>query len=117
MIDKITAFTTANPCPAVLSSACEPKTYSSRNPQGPDSECARPFTVETRIVALPRTLRALLVAMLVVAAFFGGMAWQRQLDKPVSRSTVRFPRPDEPDQYGEVMLMRDGTEWHREWSD
>ncbi|HEX5444806.1 MAG TPA: hypothetical protein VFW87_13290 [Pirellulales bacterium] len=29
------------------------------------------------------TLRSLLVAMLVVAAFFGGMAVQKQLDKPL----------------------------------
>ena len=28
------------------------------------------------------TLRSLLVAMLVVAAFFGGMALQRRLDRP-----------------------------------
>ena len=30
------------------------------------------------------TLRALLVAVLVVGAFFGGMALQRQLDAPVT---------------------------------
>ena len=29
------------------------------------------------------TLRSLLVAMLVVAAFFGGMAWQRHSAEPV----------------------------------
>ena len=35
-------------------------------------------------------LRALLVAMLVVGAFFGGMALQRRLDKPeiISRSLL-----------------------------
>ena len=63
------------------------------------------------------TLRALLVAMLFVATFFGSMAVQRHLDKPVSRAAIRFPQPDAPDQHGEVMVLRDGTQWHREWSD
>ncbi|HWB11136.1 MAG TPA: hypothetical protein VG826_18045 [Pirellulales bacterium] len=35
------------------------------------------------------TLRVLLVAMLVVAAFFAGMAFQSQLDKPLVRFEVR----------------------------
>lgn len=36
------------------------------------------------------TIRSLLVAMLVVAAFFGGMSWQRSLDQR-KRNTSTFP--------------------------
>jgi hypothetical protein len=48
------------------------------------------------------TLRALLVAMLVIAAFFGGMAAQKQLDKPAIRAY----------DVGSVeLILPDGTRW------
>ena len=37
------------------------------------------------------SLRALLVAMLVVAAFFGGMAVQRQLSSPKEPAVRMYP--------------------------
>ena len=62
------------------------------------------------------TLRALLVAMLVVAAFFGGMAVQRQLDKPVSRVMLGAGSSRHMT-WGETMVLRDGTVWHRDLPD
>jgi hypothetical protein len=56
------------------------------------------------------TLRALLVTMLVVGAFFGGMALQKQLDKPLSHRKVTWN-----DETSETMVLRDGTTWHREF--
>ena len=61
------------------------------------------------------TLRALLVAMLVVAAFFGGMAVQKQLDDP---KMVRAPLGGDPYSdsgglYVETITLRDGSEFHR----
>ena len=57
------------------------------------------------------TLRALLVAVLVVAAFFGGMALERKWDEPTriggpasSNLNVMIP---------EVIELRDGTRWYR----
>lgn len=51
------------------------------------------------------TLRALLVAMLVVAAFFGGAAWQRWLSMPVFRQDAfAGGRPG-------VLKLRDGSTW------
>lgn len=52
------------------------------------------------------TLRALLMAILVVAAFFGGMAVQRKLDEPISHH---------PAEGGalEMKTMRDGSTWFR----
>ncbi len=52
------------------------------------------------------TLRALLVAMLVVGAFFGGMAVQRRLDESASRIHLRSEHGDV-----DVMVLRDGSEW------
>ncbi|HWB14465.1 MAG TPA: hypothetical protein VG826_34890 [Pirellulales bacterium] len=57
------------------------------------------------------TLRALLVAMQVVAAFFGGAAWQRKLDEP-----RRFPAPSHwsgPREPPEQIELRDGSRWYR----
>jgi hypothetical protein len=51
-------------------------------------------------------LSTLLWIMLAVACFFGGMAVQRKLDKPISRGAVNLPVG-----YGEKMVDRDGNEW------
>ena len=59
------------------------------------------------------TLRALLVAMLVVGAFLGGMALQRQLDKPVKRYKAGIV-DDSGERYIEVLVLQDGTRWSRE---
>jgi hypothetical protein len=59
------------------------------------------------------TLRALLVAMLVVAAFFGGMAFQRQLYKPAERHKAGIV-DDSGKRYIEIMVLQDGTRWTRE---
>jgi hypothetical protein len=59
------------------------------------------------------SIRTLLVATLVVAVFFGGMAVQRQLDKPASRYTTGFV-DESSTRYVETMVMKDGTEWSRE---
>ncbi|HEX7448697.1 MAG TPA: hypothetical protein VF306_14190 [Pirellulales bacterium] len=64
------------------------------------------------------SLRALLLFMLVVAAFFGGMAIQRQLDEPIlvqSRPTLRHSK-ETGFIYGlrrETIRLRDGTKWER----
>ena len=55
------------------------------------------------------TLRTLLVAMLVVGAFFGGMALQKQFDKPLFHRKVVWNH-----ETWETMVLRDGTTWHRE---
>lgn len=59
------------------------------------------------------TIRALLVAMLVVAAFFGGMTVQRRLDDawaPVSRLSwgLSGSLPEH-----EEISFPDGTKWKR----
>jgi hypothetical protein len=56
------------------------------------------------------SLRVLLVAILVVAAFFGGMAMQRGFDEPKkggpgSRVVPRIPI--------ETITLRDGSHWLR----
>jgi hypothetical protein len=58
------------------------------------------------------TLRALLVAMLVVAAFFGGMAVQRQLNRPVVQKLPPFGSFGMPTG-SETMTMPDGSQWLR----
>ncbi|MGH7135253.1 MAG: hypothetical protein ACREHD_05895 [Pirellulales bacterium] len=60
------------------------------------------------------TLRSLLVAMLVVAAFFGGMPAQSQLDRPsITRVQPCFNSPA----IVETMVTSDGKEWKRyDWN-
>lgn len=68
------------------------------------------------------TLRALLVAVLVVAAFFGGMVVQRQIGKPELLSRTKGKRAykmkgskkkaSQPIWF-ETIRLRDGTEWER----
>jgi hypothetical protein len=53
-------------------------------------------------------LLALLVVILVVAAFLGGMATQHQLEKPLSRRRAVGPAG-----FLETMTLRDGTKWYR----
>jgi hypothetical protein len=60
------------------------------------------------------TLKTLPWLMAVVAAFCGGMAIQRQLDKPVFRLTQGENWGDEI-HWQETMVTRDGTTWHRYW--
>lgn len=60
------------------------------------------------------SLKWLFVAMLVVGAFFGGMALQKRLDKPIWLN--RDPPEDALFQrgwYRESIRLRDGTEWQR----
>ncbi|HVX12444.1 MAG TPA: hypothetical protein VHC22_14775 [Pirellulales bacterium] len=52
------------------------------------------------------TLRALLLAMLVVGAFLGGMVLQHRLEAPVART-----EPD--DGTFHTLKLRDGSEWIR----
>lgn len=52
------------------------------------------------------TLRSLLVTMLVVAAFLGGMVLQHQLEAPVSRTEPN-------DGTFHTLKLRDGSEWIR----
>jgi hypothetical protein len=59
------------------------------------------------------TLRSLLVAMLVVATFFGGMAVQRQLNKPSPTRSLWFD-DDRRVHITETMTMPDGTTWERQ---
>ncbi|HET6880816.1 MAG TPA: hypothetical protein VFI31_11715 [Pirellulales bacterium] len=54
------------------------------------------------------TLRALLVALFVVAAFVGGMAVQRQLDKP-----QRVPLGYGDAESIKAIRLGDGTTWIR----
>jgi hypothetical protein len=56
------------------------------------------------------TLRALLVVMLVVGAFFGGMALQRQLDAPVITTE---PAAGHHNTCIQFLEMPDGTRWYR----
>lgn len=60
------------------------------------------------------TLRALLVAMLVVAAFFGGMAVQKQLDESewISKG---HPASEMLTYEAALQIIRlpDGTQWQR----
>ena len=60
------------------------------------------------------TLRALLVAMLVVGAFFGGMEWQRRAMRPV----IFWERKAGDERVGEylridTLVLPDGTRWFR----
>jgi hypothetical protein len=56
------------------------------------------------------TLRTLLTAMLVVAAFLGGMALQKRLDRP----TYERPGKMMPNTiYIETMVIPDGSRWTR----
>ena len=52
------------------------------------------------------SLKTLLVVMLVVAAFFGGAAWQRHMDEPYTILERLRHTPEE-------MMLRDGTTWVR----
>ena len=64
------------------------------------------------------SLRTLLVAMLVVAAFFAGMAVQQQLDKRLSvesRFTWRDGAPGRASEQ-ETVILSDGSEFTR-WTD
>jgi hypothetical protein len=54
------------------------------------------------------SLRALLVAIFGAACFFGGMAFQRELYKPTSHSTINLPTGAI-----ETITLRDGTKWSR----
>jgi hypothetical protein len=60
------------------------------------------------------TLRALLVAMLVVAAFFGGMALQRQLDMPRPMRIFGIDK-DHKIHVTEQMTAPDGKIWERRY--
>lgn len=63
------------------------------------------------------TLRALLVAMLVVAAFLGGMAVQRERDKSrvvKDRSKWGVGSMLNP-HWTETVTLQDGTQFSREW--
>lgn len=60
------------------------------------------------------SLKTLLWLTITVGAVFGGMAIQRQLDKPAIRRT-RMSVMDDEAEWLETMVTRDGTEWHRAW--
>ena len=60
------------------------------------------------------SLRALLVAMLVVAAFFGGMALQRRIDnRPLSIEVRATYDSDGSHCTTKALVLSDGTEWFR----
>jgi hypothetical protein len=61
------------------------------------------------------SLKSLLWLMAVVAALFGGMAIQRQLDKPSFRLTQGHNWGDGTIHWTEKMVTRDGTTWERSW--
>ena len=64
------------------------------------------------------TLRALLVAILVVAAFFGGMAVQKRMNKADSViMRVRVGGGPLPEGRGESIILGDGSSWYRMPSD
>lgn len=56
------------------------------------------------------TLRALFVAVLVVAAFFGGMAVQRELGRPVPVLLIQDPSQS---MALESVELPDGSRWFR----
>jgi len=58
------------------------------------------------------SLKAFLAAILVVAAFFGGMVVQKALDLPLSRQ-VYARSVGQPEINFECIEMRDGTKWYR----
>ena len=63
------------------------------------------------------TLRALLVAMLVLGAFFAAMAAQKQFDKPIRHvTTTKYAGPREAI-VTESMTTRDGVTWERSWTE
>lgn len=60
------------------------------------------------------TIRSLLVALLVVAAFLGGRAYQHRINEPPW--VIRAPLRDDvaKDEFVvKIMRLRDGTEWQR----
>jgi len=59
------------------------------------------------------SLKTLLVAMLVVAAFLGGMALQRRLDEPTIRLSPFSTHSWGQTTFTEMMTMPDGTKWER----
>ena len=68
------------------------------------------------------TLRALLVLMLAVGCFFGGMAVQRQLDQPELISRTRGLKlfkmkglkiKESQPTLHETIRLRDGSKWER----
>lgn len=61
------------------------------------------------------TLRALLVAMLVVAAFFGGMVLQKRIDAPVPARIFYLDGP--PWITEETMTTPDGKLWTRRFEE
>ena len=66
------------------------------------------------MIFMPRpqfTVRTLLVTMLVVAAFFGGMAVQRHRGEPMIMTAPRQAGSQDP--YWQTLVMPDGTKWHR----
>ena len=65
--------------------------------------------------SMPRpqfSLKTLLWLMALVGAFLGGMAAQRQLEKPLSKKLWALGEGGRM-QVTESMTMRDGTVWHR----
>ena len=63
------------------------------------------------------TLRALLVAMFVVGAFFGGAAWQRKRDESLIVK-YRYKRGGVGSggrHWVETVILQDGTEFSRDW--
>ena len=59
------------------------------------------------------SLRELLLAMLVVAAFFGGMAVQPRLDEPTRRLDYFGSHSWGQTTFTETVTTPDGTEWER----
>jgi len=59
------------------------------------------------------SLRALLVAVFGVACFFGGVSWQRHLDKPIWWGQRSFGTMHS-DFVIQEMVMPDGEIWKRE---
>ena len=63
------------------------------------------------------SLRALLVAMLVVGAFFAGMALQKRFDKPRSHSKISVGGSGKMRVISETMVLRDGSRWDRDFGE
>jgi hypothetical protein len=59
------------------------------------------------------SLKWLFVAILVVAALFGGMAIQRQLDEPTYALRRWLEETDNTTIYRETIIDRNGKEWTR----